>query len=47
MNLLAAIGAFVVAFFLINLVLAAETAAILAVIVGILVFFGWTRRSGL
>lgn len=42
-SILAAIGAFIVAFFLINLVLPAGWAALLAVVVAIGVFFGIPR----
>lgn len=44
MRLLAAIGAFVVSFFLFNIVIDARTAAILGCIVAIIVFFGLGNR---
>lgn len=45
MRLLTAIGAFVIAWLLLNLVLPSQTAALLAAVVAIIVFFGYGDHS--
>lgn len=47
MNILAAIGAFIVAWLVFNLFLPADGAAVIAAIIAVLVLFGFAGRSNL
>lgn len=45
MNFLAAVGAFIVSFILLNIIVAAGTATFLAAIIAVLVFLGYPRGT--